>query len=189
MEHIAAGASRQPRINKPSIVEVLSSYTNLRRQGREYLGICPLHREKTASFYVNEEKGVAHCFGCQWSGDVIAFIQKIEGLSFKETLDHLDLTNQPRPTRAEVKKKQAVKETARNLADWVLTTSDGIAVRMREAGKRGQMVRDVLREAEMADKEFLQGEIGRVRREWTILTSALTKNDPPLLSKNGPHWE
>ncbi len=154
---------------KPSIVDTVSRYVDPRRSGKEFVALCPFHTEKTPSFSVNEDKGVYHCFGCGECGDVITFIQKIEGLSFKEALYHLDLTNQPRPTPAEVKKKRAVKETARNLADWALTMSDGISVRMREAGKRGQMARDVLREVEIANKEFLQGEIGRVGREWTIL--------------------
>ena len=169
MDHIAAGASRQPRIKKPSIVEVLSSYTNLRRQGREYLGICPLHREKTASFYVNEEKGVAHCFGCQWSGDVIAFVMAMEGMNFKEALAHLSLTDQPRPTQEEIRKWRRVKEKAEILTAWALNMGDKIGAKMRELGQRGQMVRDVLREVGIADKEFLQEKADRIRREWTIM--------------------
>ncbi len=70
--------------DKPSIVEVIGDRVDLRKSGRNYRGRCPFHQDKTPSLSVSEEKGLFHCFGCGESGDVIDFIQKLDGLSFPE---------------------------------------------------------------------------------------------------------
>ena len=61
----------------------------LQRRGRESIGLCPFHKEKTPSFTVNESKGFFHCFGCGAHGDVIGFVMRDEGLSFPETVERL----------------------------------------------------------------------------------------------------
>ena len=116
----------------PSIIEVISRYVDLRRSGKEYTGPCPFHSENTASFTVNEDKGLFHCFGCGEGGDVVRFVEKIEGIDFKEALAHLGLDNQPRQTSAEIKRQQLLRETSRNLAAWALTIYQQVGVRLRE---------------------------------------------------------
>ncbi len=64
------------------IVEVIGQYVELRRCGRSYRGLCPFHKEKTPSFYVDREKGVYHCFGCGASGNVFRFIMEMEKVEF-----------------------------------------------------------------------------------------------------------
>jgi len=71
------------------IVELVSRYVKLKKAGRNYVGLCPFHAEKTGSFSVNHQKGFFHCFGCKASGDVFSFLMKIEGKSFPEVLDEL----------------------------------------------------------------------------------------------------
>lgn len=68
------------------IVDVISEYVKLKRSGRNYLGICPFHSEKTPSFSVSPEKQIFHCFGCGVGGNVIHFIMKIENLDFVESI-------------------------------------------------------------------------------------------------------
>ena len=58
----------------------------LARRGREHVGLCPFHNEKTPSFTVNDDKGFFHCFGCGAHGDVIGFVMRHEGLSFPEAV-------------------------------------------------------------------------------------------------------
>ena len=71
------------------IDEVVSSYVTLRNAGGGSLkGLCPFHDEKTPSFHVNPGRGF-HCFGCSEGGDVISFLQKIEGLGFAEAIERL----------------------------------------------------------------------------------------------------
>ncbi len=155
--------------SKPPIAEVVGRYLHLRRQGREHIGLCPFHTEKTPSFRVNEDKGVFHCFGCGEGGDVITFIERIEGLDFRTTLAHLGLTDQPRPNRSEIMKKKKVKREAEILATWALNTSDHIGEKMRRVGQRTVMAKTVLLNLESADRKFFQEELNRCERDWTVM--------------------
>ncbi|MFC1616865.1 DNA primase [Candidatus Margulisiibacteriota bacterium] len=71
------------------IVPIISEYVQLKRKGRNYVGFCPFHSEKTASFTVSPEKHIWHCFGCHASGNLISFIMKIDNLSFVEAITTL----------------------------------------------------------------------------------------------------
>ncbi|MFH1183155.1 MAG: DNA primase [Candidatus Moraniibacteriota bacterium] len=68
------------------IVEVISGYVKMTPAGTNMRGLCPFHREKTPSFMVSREKQIFHCFGCGKGGDVITFIEEMEGMEFKEAL-------------------------------------------------------------------------------------------------------
>jgi DNA primase len=75
---------------RADIVEIVQHYVALRPSGRNYTGLCPFHAEKTASFYVNPERGLWRCYGaCGIGGDVFSFLQKIENLSFPEAAEKL----------------------------------------------------------------------------------------------------
>ncbi|NUK30901.1 DNA primase [Parageobacillus sp. VR-IP] len=71
------------------IVDVISDYVQLKKQGRNYFGLCPFHGEKTPSFSVSPEKQIFHCFGCGAGGNVFSFLMDIEGLSFIEAVQRL----------------------------------------------------------------------------------------------------
>ncbi|OEZ33841.1 DNA primase [Francisella endosymbiont of Amblyomma maculatum] len=71
------------------IVDVVSRYVNLKKTGKNYKGCCPFHNEKTPSFFVNSEKKIYHCFGCQVSGDALTFIKRINNLEFIEAVKNL----------------------------------------------------------------------------------------------------
>jgi DNA primase len=71
------------------IIDVVGGYVRLQRSGREFKGLCPFHGEKTPSFMVNQERQVFHCHGCGEGGDLLTFVQKIERLDFRETLEML----------------------------------------------------------------------------------------------------
>ncbi len=75
--------------SRVGLAEVIGRRVRLQRRGREYLGLCPFHNEKTPSFTVNEEKGFYHCFGCGAHGDVIGFAMAAENLSFPEAVERL----------------------------------------------------------------------------------------------------
>src|SRR6266481_4699264 len=61
----------------------------LARRGREYAGLCPFHNEKTPSFYVVEDKGFFHCFGCGAHGDAIGYVMRADNLDFIEAIERL----------------------------------------------------------------------------------------------------
>ncbi|MBM4263419.1 MAG: DNA primase [Deltaproteobacteria bacterium] len=75
--------------NRASIVEVISDYVTLKKTGRNHMGLCPFHGEKTPSFTVNEEKGIFHCFGCQAGGSVFNFLMQYDHLSFPEAVERV----------------------------------------------------------------------------------------------------
>lgn len=72
-----------------SIVDTVQQYVALKRVGRNWVGLCPFHAEKSGSFNVREEMGRYKCFGCQAGGDVFTFIQEIEHLDFPGAVEHL----------------------------------------------------------------------------------------------------
>lgn len=71
------------------IVDVISQYVVLKKRGRNFLGLCPFHKEKTPSFSVSPDKQIFHCFGCGVGGDVFHFISKVENISFIEAVEVL----------------------------------------------------------------------------------------------------
>ncbi|MGH9098971.1 MAG: DNA primase, partial [Acidimicrobiales bacterium] len=68
------------------IVAVISDHVALHQQGRRWVGLCPFHTEKTASFSVNAQDGFYYCFGCHASGDAIGFVRAVEHLDFPEAV-------------------------------------------------------------------------------------------------------
>lgn len=75
--------------SKNDIIDIVSQYVVLKRSGRNYMGLCPFHKEKSPSFCVSPDKQIFHCFGCGVGGNVIHFIGKIENLNFIESLELL----------------------------------------------------------------------------------------------------
>ena len=71
------------------IVEVVSEYVTLKRQGVNYKGCCPFHNEKTPSFVVSPVKQIYKCFGCGVAGGPLRFVMEQEKLSFPEAIRHL----------------------------------------------------------------------------------------------------
>ncbi len=72
-----------------SIVDVVGQFVTLRKVGRNWVGLCPFHAEKSPSFNVREETGRYKCFGCDKSGDVFTFVQEHEHLDFVGAVEHL----------------------------------------------------------------------------------------------------
>lgn len=71
------------------IVDIISQYVILKRSGRNFLGLCPFHKEKTPSFSVSPDKQIFHCFGCGVGGDVISFVCKMENINYREAIETL----------------------------------------------------------------------------------------------------
>lgn len=84
--------------SRADIVQVVSGYVTLKRNGHKYWGLCPFHGEKTASFSVDPEQQLYYCFGCKAGGTVISFIMEMERLSFPEAVRYLaDQLHMPLP--------------------------------------------------------------------------------------------
>lgn len=76
-------------VRRNDILDVVSEYVRLVKKGGNYFGLCPFHGEKTASFSVNQEKQIYHCFGCGKGGGVVNFIMEIENLDFVDAVKFL----------------------------------------------------------------------------------------------------
>ncbi len=72
-----------------SIVEVVSGYVTLKKAGRNHLGLCPFHTEKTPSFTVSDDRGLFYCFGCGAGGTVFTFLMRADRLEFRDAVEVL----------------------------------------------------------------------------------------------------
>jgi DNA primase len=100
--------------DRTDIVELISQYVDLKTAGRNRMGLCPFHAEKSPSFSVNAERQFYHCFGCGAGGDAFSFLMQSEGLSFPDAVRRLaeragiDLEERPltAPERAQIEERE-----------------------------------------------------------------------------------
>lgn len=160
--------------SRADIVQVISGYVTLKKNGRKHWGLCPFHGEKTASFSVDGEAQLYYCFGCKAGGNVIQFIMDIERLEFYEAVKFLaDQAHMPLPQMVEdpdyQKKKDqrerllaANKEAARFYHQTLFT----------EAGKPAL---DYLKGRGLSDGVIRKFGLGAAPRQWDALTKHLTE--------------
>ncbi len=139
--------------DESDIVAVISQYTQLRRVGRRFSGLCPFHGEKTPSFSVNAEEGVYYCFGCGVGGDTITFIREKEQLDFVGAVEWLANkaniqlrytdSNEGESRRRRSRLQEAVAEAVDWYHDRLLSAADAGAARsyLRQRGFDGETVR------------------------------------------------
>ena len=138
-----------------SIVDVIGQHVQLKRTGRNWVGLCPFHAERTPSFNVREETGRYRCFGCDKSGDVFTFVQEHEHVDFVGAVEYLaaragiqlnyTTTGQSRE-RAERKRLVAAMDTAvewyhRRLLDVDDPTGRAARDYLRQRGLGGEIAR------------------------------------------------
>lgn len=75
--------------NSVSIVDFISGFVQLKKRGKNYIGLCPFHQEKTPSFTVSEEKQIYHCFGCHAGGNIFKFLMDYKNISFVESVQEV----------------------------------------------------------------------------------------------------
>ena len=75
--------------SRADIIQVVSGYVSLKKNGHRYWGLCPFHGEKTASFSVSADPPLYYCFGCKAGGNVIRFVMEMEHLEYSEAVRHL----------------------------------------------------------------------------------------------------
>lgn len=136
-----------------SLVDVVQGYLPLRRVGRNYVGLCPFHAEKSGSFNVREETKRYRCFGCGASGDVFKFVQEIEHLDFVGAVEHLankvgmQLTYTTGAQSKDRQRRKALIEVMEQAVEWyhqrLLTSPDAKAARdyLRQRGLAGDVAR------------------------------------------------
>lgn len=112
---------------KERIVEIIDKYVPLTKRGAEYVACCPFHDEKSPSFTVNEKKLMYYCFGCGASGDTMDFVQKYEGLTFREAVLRINGKLDTESGNAPVKARARVVEDP----EWVPVTPVPAGIKQR----------------------------------------------------------
>jgi DNA primase len=75
--------------NTASIVDIISGYVQLKKRGKNFIGLCPFHQEKTPSFTVSDDKQIYHCFGCGNGGNIFKFLMEFKNISFVEAVEEV----------------------------------------------------------------------------------------------------
>ncbi|MEG2514993.1 MAG: DNA primase, partial [Bacteroidaceae bacterium] len=136
-------------LDAAQIVDVVSEFVTLRKRGVNYVGLCPFHNEKTASFSVSPSKGLCKCFSCGKGGNVVHFIMEHEQLSYYEALKFLakkynieikerELTHEEKQAQNTRESMFIVNEFARDYFQNILTNHvDGKAIGLAYFRQRG----------------------------------------------------
>ncbi len=107
--------------DQTDLLALVRETTKLEKSGRSHRGLCPFHKEKTPSFYVNPERGSYHCFGCGAHGDAISFVEHVEGLSFIDAVrrlaERLGLTIEESATEPERRQQAEQRRRQQELYD------------------------------------------------------------------------
>lgn len=77
------------QIRNTSIIDVVSTLVQLKKVGKKYVSLCPLHKERSPSFYIYPESNSFYCFGCNRGGDLIKFVELYFGYDFKQAVKYL----------------------------------------------------------------------------------------------------
>ncbi len=154
--------------------EVIGKSVKLRKNGREWVGLSPFSKEKTPSFYVNDEKGFYHDFSSGKHGDIISFIQETERLSFMESVEKLALQAgmsmpvQTPQAAAQEQKKQS-------LTDWMELAGKWFSARLHDKNPHAQAARDYLKKRGLSDEDIHHFGLGYSPKDRTALKDALVQ--------------
>jgi DNA primase len=169
--------------SRVSLADLVGKRVRLTRKGREYGGLCPFHNEKTPSFYVVEDKGFFHCFGCGAHGDAIGFVMRSENVDFIEAIERLAGiagVQVPQQTPQEREKAQRQKTLLEALAAAAKFYEERL---WAPAGLRG---REYLASRGLDEETMRRFRLGWAGEDRNALRRALTPEFPlPLLMEAG----
>ncbi|HEY5600987.1 MAG TPA: DNA primase [Patescibacteria group bacterium] len=158
--------------SRVDIVEVIGEYLPLKRAGRNFSGLCPFHSEKTPSFMVNPERQIFRCFGCNEGGDVISFIEQIEGLEFFEALEKLG-----RRVGIEVVKKGFSKDKQKDKLLAIHDLTARLYHYLLTEHKVGARAREYLANRQISKKSIEEFKLGFAPNSFETILNFLTKKD------------
>lgn len=175
-------------LKQADIVDTIGEYVHLKKSGRNYLGLCPFHQEKTPSFSVSPEKQFYHCFGCGAGGNVFSFLMDIEGYSFTQAVKHVA---DKLGVQVDVEHTQNEGETQVSKEKQLLLKAHSLAAQLFHhvllERKEGEQARRYLQGRGIRYETLIQFQIGYAPDSWDFLTQFLQKRDFPLdlLEKGG----
>jgi DNA primase len=168
------------------IVDIIGNYIPLKRNGANFVALCPFHREKTPSFNVNANKQIFHCFGCHKGGDVFAFVKEYENIDFPDAVRrlaeraHISIETENQPGGSDT----------RHLKDRLLQIHEQITQRWQAAlaaGEAGQMAREYLARRGVSDEAVQLFRLGCAPDVWddTVNWAKSKHYEMPLMEQAG----
>ena len=147
------------------IIDIVGGYIPLKRAGSNFTALCPFHREKTPSFFVNPNKQTFHCFGCHKGGDVFTFVKEYENINFMDAVRRL-------AERAKITlefENNPGQQQARHIKDTLLQIHEQITQRWQAAlanDANGQMARDYLNKRGVSEEAIKLFRLGYAPDAW-----------------------
>ncbi len=160
---------------KVDVADEIGLVVALQKSGKSLKGLCPFHNERTPSFYVFPETQTWRCFGCNEGGDVFSFVQKQQGLEFRDTLLYLaekagvPVEDGPERNPEEERERSAAKERLRKLNEDALLWFHQMLLRSKEAAN----ARAYVQSRGMSSDTVIGFSIGYAPERWDGLTSYL----------------
>jgi len=145
---------------RADMLEIVSRYVNLKKAGKNYIGLCPFHQDKTPSFTVNPDKKLFHCFGCNEGGDIFQFLMKIERIDFSEALARLAAQTGVPIRRERASPLQKLKELNERVCVYFQTNLVSPA---------GQRARDYLKQRGFSQEIIEKFRLGYALARWDDL--------------------
>jgi len=169
------------------IIQIISEHVHLKQSGRNFLGLCPFHSEKTPSFTVNPEKKLFKCFGCGEGGTVFQFIMKQEGVDFVEAVklaaskSHIDLSHLQNNKKTSF--STAEKTNLVNITNFAAKFYHSILLN----SEYGKVARDYLQKRQINDQSIKNFCLGYAPNSWDALLKTCKERNIPteLLEKAG----
>jgi DNA primase len=171
--------------DRVDLVAVVQRRVPLKKSGHDWKGLCPIHGEKTPSFYVIPDKKMFHCFGCGVSGDAIKFVMQVEGRSFREAVEQLaneagvDLT----PPDPEEARRSARRGALAEVNEKACTFYE----RVLWEHPKGEIAREHLRKRGITEDTAKVWRLGYAPNLWDSLIKSHTLQgvDPRLVEEAG----
>ncbi|HTN40430.1 MAG TPA: DNA primase [Asticcacaulis sp.] len=154
--------------------EVIGKSVKLRKNGREWVGLSPFSKEKTPSFYVNDEKRFFHDFSSGKHGDIISFLQETERLSFNEAVEKL-ASEAGMSLPVDTPQAKAAEMKRRGLSDWMDLAQKWFVSRLQDKTPAAQNARDYLERRGLSKEDIVNFGLGYAPRDRTALKDALVQ--------------
>lgn len=158
---------------RTDIVEIISEHVGLQRKGKNYLGLCPFHSEKTPSFTVTPEKQMFYCFGCHAGGNVFSFLMKKENWNFVETVRYLAQKQGINLPEKELSPREKAHQTRRRrweeIHDWATGYFHEVLIQKPE----GEPGREYFRRRGIELETIKEFRLGYAPDRWDGLLQAL----------------
>ncbi len=159
---------------RADIIQIVSSYLPLKKKGSSYVGLCPFHNEKTASFTVDPDKQLYYCFGCKAGGSVIQFVMEMERLDFQESVKYLaDQLHMPLPQTNQPPSDPVKK----NKKERIYTVNKAAALYYHQLlwQPEGKIILSYLYDRGLDDTTIRKFGLGASSSNWTDLSNHLQK--------------